>query len=273
MKQAVAVVAVGMMWNTLAAGAELAGCGLSKGLYQGWLGLAKTAPAHSHGPGAIVAGVPTAGPDSKDQDAIGKEYRAFIRCLSDTAERLDRSAVLAKCGEVQPDRIASLACQTAIYLKSGRTASKEFLDSLPAKKGAEAIWDLDAIAGRPDDAATIFLPNGPAYKLVDELFLLVLDDKETAAAKYLNVAALATGDAERHIDEQIKLLMRESPAVIVKRWMLFRQYQPKLKRVLADMMANLSAAEVQKMRKGFGAFCTKDNPDCPEIARLVGKFE
>jgi hypothetical protein len=84
---------------------------------------------------------------------------------------------------------------------------------------------------------------------------------------------LATGDAGRHIDEQIKLLIRESPAVMVKRWVVFRQYQPKLKKVLADMATGLPAADMQKVRKGFGAFCSKDNPDCPEIVRLFGKPE
>jgi hypothetical protein len=54
---------------------------------------------------------------------------------------------------------------------------------------------------------------------------------------------------------------------------VFRQYQPKLKKVLADMATGLPAAEMQKVRKGFGAFCSKDNPDCPEIVRLFGKPE
>jgi hypothetical protein len=35
----------------------------------------------------------------------------------------------------------------------------------------------------------------------------------------------------------------------------------------------MPAAEMQKTRKGLGAFCSKDNPDCPEIVRLFGKLE
>jgi hypothetical protein len=274
MKHVVSLLVVGLMCNTLAAGTDSAGCGVTRGLYEGWLGLAKAAPAHA-GSVALAATAPATAPEPEKRTTIGKEYRAFFRCLSDTVERQDKNAVLEKCREVEGDRIASLACRTAAYLKSGRSEGKEFLDSLPAgKKGAEAVWDLDAIGGgHQEEAAPIFLPNGPAYKLVDELFLLVLDDKETAAAKYLGVAVLATGDAGRHIDEQIKLLIRESPAVMVKRWVVFRQYQPKLKKVLADMATGLPAADMQKVRKGFGAFCSKDNPDCPEIVRLFGKPE
>lgn len=275
MKRAVRVVVLGLSFITFAAGADSAGCGVSKGLYEGWLGTVKPVSARKAGAGALVEDGSAAIPAPERQNAITREYRNFFHCLSDTVEHKDANAVLERCREVESDRVASLACRTAVYLKSGRADGKEFLDALPAgKKGAELIWDLDAIAGGPQDgSASIFLPNGPAYKLVDELFLLVLDDKETAAAKYLGVATLATGDAARHVDEQLKLLLRESPSVVVKRWMVFRQYQPKLKKLWADMTASMPAAEMQKTRKGLGAFCSKDNPDCPEIVRLFGKLE
>jgi hypothetical protein len=273
MKHAASLLILGLIFGRPAAGTDSAGCGVSRGLYEGWLGVAKAAPARSSAAGALVASGSSV-PESDKRTAIGKEYLAFFRCLSDTFEHQDKNAVLDKCRDVEADRIASLACRTAVYLKSGRTEAKEFLDSLPNnKKAAEVIWDLDSIAGHQDDSGSIFLPHGPAYKLIDELFLLLLDDKETAAAKYLMISGLATGDAAHHTDEQIKLLMRESPAVVVKRWMVFRQYQPRLKKVLADMTSSLPASEMQKLRKSFGAFCSKDNPDCPEIARLLGKLE
>jgi hypothetical protein len=272
MKRAIGVVILGLSCVTFAAGAELAACGVSKGLYEEWLGLTK--PAARKGAGALMDGAPAA-PESDRRKAIAKEYQSFFRCLSDTAEHKDVNAVLERCRDVESDRVAWLACRTAAYLKSGRADGKDFLDSLPAgKKGAELIWDLDAIGGNLETgSAAIFIPNGPAYKLIDELFLLVLDDKDTAAVKYLALASVASGNAARHMDEQLKLLLRESPAVVVKRWMVFRQYQSKLKKVLADMTASLPAAEMQKMRKGLAAFCSKDNPDCPEIIRLFGKLE
>jgi len=255
-----------------AAGADSAGCGVSKGLYDGCLGI--TRPSASHKSGALLDGAPSL-PEGERRKAIIKEYQNFFHCLSDTVEHKDLNAVLARCQEVESDWPAWLACRTAAHQKSGRADSKAFLDALPTgKKGAELIWELDAIGGGPQDgSASIFLPNGPAYKLIDELFLLVLDDQETAAAKYMGYAALASGDAARHMDEQLKLLLRESPAVIVKRWVIFRQYESKLKKIVADMTASLPAPDMQRMRKGLGAFCTKDNPDCPEIVRLVGKLD
>jgi hypothetical protein len=272
MRRAVGLFVLGLSLAGTAGAGDSAGCGLSRGLYEGWLGMTKTA-THRAG-GALMDNAPSvAEPDRRK--SIAKEYQNFFRCLSETAERSNANAVLEKCKDVEGDRPAWLACRTAAYLKGGRADGKEFLDIIPpGKKGAELIWDLDAIAGGPQDgSAGFFLPNGPAYKLVDELFLLVLDDKETAAAKYMGIAALATGEAQQHVDEQMKLLLRESPAVVVKRWVVFRQYQAKLKKVTADLTATLPAAEMQKVRKNIGAFCSKDNLDCPEIGRLLGKLE
>jgi hypothetical protein len=272
MKRAVGVIILGLSCVTFAAGAELAACGVTKGLYEEWLRLTK--PAGHKAASTLIDGAPAAAEPDR-QKAIAKEYENFFRCLSDTAEHKDVNAVLERCRDVEVDRVAWLACRTAAYLRSGRADGKDFLDSLPTgKKGAELIWDLDAVGGNLQaGSAPIFLPDGPAYKLIDELFLLVLDDKDTAAGKYLALASLASGNAARHVDEQLKLLLRESPSVVVKRWMVFRQYQPKLRKVLADMTASLTAAEMQKMRKGLGAFCSKENPDCPEIIRLFGKLE
>jgi hypothetical protein len=275
MRHAVCLVGLGLIFNILAAGADSTGCAASKGLYEDWLGTAKAVPRRTAGAKELIDNAPSGGSEPEKQQAAARKYQAFFVCLSDAVEHQTEEAVMELCRQAGEDRIASLVCHVAVYLMSGRTDRKEFLDALPSgKRGGEVIWDLDAIGGgRKEDAAPVFSPNGPAYKLMDELFLLVLDAEETAAAKYMSFAALASGDASRHMDEQMKLLIRESPAVIVKRWMVFRQYQPKLKRLLAEMSANLPAAEIQKLRRGLGAFCAKDNPDCPEIVRLFGKPE
>lgn len=274
MKHAV-LVGLGLTFSMLASGAGSSGCAVSKGLYEDWLGTARPVPKRTAGAGALVESAPLGTLEPEKRQAIGNEYQAFFRCLSDAAKHEDKEAVTELCRPAEDDRIASLVCKVAVYLKSDRSDRKEFLDALPnGKRAGEVIWDIDAIAGgRREDAASIFLPGGPAYKLIDELFLLVLDDQETAAAKYMSFAALASGDASRHMDEQMKMLLRESPAVIVKRWMVFRQYQPKLKKLLAEMSASLPQVEMQRLRKGLGAFCSRDNPDCPEIARLFGKPE
>jgi hypothetical protein len=270
------ILLLGLATLTTAAGADSAGCGVSKGLYDGWLASGKRAPAQATKADALIDSAPSVtAPEHGRRQDIGREYQAFFQCLSDSSEHENKAALLAHCKQVEGDRLALLACRTAVYLKSSRADAKEFLDSLPAgKKGAETIWDLAEIAGPAGaQSASIFLPRGPAYKLLDELFLLVLDDRDTAAAKYFNIAAFATGEGARHIDEQMKLLLREAPAVVVKKWMVLRQYQPRLKKLLADMSASLPPAEMQKMRKGLAAFCSNDNPDCPEIVKLFGKAE
>src|SRR5262249_1836326 len=105
------------------------------------------------------------------------------------------------------------------------------------------------------------------------LFLLVLDDRETAAAKYFNVWSAATPTGDRYITTQVRVLLRESPAVIVKQWPLLRKYQPQFKKVVAEMTASLPAPELKKMRQGLAGFCTPDNLDCPELLKLFGKPE
>jgi hypothetical protein len=267
---------LGLFLTTLAAGADSTGCGVSKGLYEGWLALAKHVPAHVSKSDALVESAPSAVPDTDKRQSAAREYQAFFRCLSDTIEHQDKEALQSYCRQTDGDRLASVVCRTALYLKSGRTGDKEFVDALPAgRKGAELVWDLKEIAGPADrqSGAGLFLPEGPAYKLIDELFLLVLDDRESAAAKYFNIAAYASADGARHMDDQIKILLREAPSVVVKKWVILRQYQPKLKKLLAEMTASLPKAELQKMRQGLGAFCSKDNPDCPEISKLFGKPE
>jgi hypothetical protein len=275
MRRVVSLVVPGLMMAILAAGADSAGCGVSKGLYDVWLALGKHVPTRLSRSDSLVPGASAVTPDPDKRHAIDVEYQAFFRCLSDTAEHKDKEAVQGYCRQVEGDRLASLVCRTALYLKSGRIDAREFVDALPlGKKGAELIWDLEQIAGPPEHqqgGATLFQPGGPAYKLIDELFLLVLDDRESAAAKYFNIAENAPVEGSRHVNDQIKMLLRESPSVVVKKWVVLRQYQPKLKKVLADMTASLPKAELQKMRQGLNAFCSKDNPDCPEIVKLFGR--
>ena len=275
MRRVVSLVVPGLMMAILAAGADSGGCGVSKGLYDGWLALGKHVPTRQSRSDSLVPGASVVTPDPDQRHAIDVEYQAFFGCLSDTAAHRDKETLQGYCRQVEGDRLASLVCRTALYLKSGRIDAKEFVDALPVgKKGAELVWDLEEIAGPPDQqpgGATLFQPGGPAYKLIDELFLLVLDDRESAAAKYFNFAANAPVEGSRHVDDQIKMLLRESPSVVVKKWVVLRQYQPKLKKVLADMTASLPKAELQKMRQGLNAFCSKDNPDCPEIVKLFGR--
>ena len=107
------------------------------------------------------------------------------------------------------------------------------------------IWDLEAIAvpGSKDPPPPIFLPYGPAYRLIDELFLLVLDGRDNATAKYFTIAANASETGASHTDSQIQLLLREAPAEVVKEWPVLRQYRPRLKKLVTEMANTLSRAE------------------------------
>jgi hypothetical protein len=135
------------------------------------------------------------------------------------------------------------------------------------------IWELKAIAeagGKPDRLPKLF-PKGPAYQIVDELFVMVLDDQNAAAMKYFHIVGAASGPDERYVDSQIKLLLRESPAMVVKQWEFLRQYQPKVRKLMAELAAELPGSEIKKLREGVAGFCTKGNLDCPEIFKVIGR--
>jgi hypothetical protein len=59
--------------------------------------------------------------------------------------------------------------------------------------------------------------------------------------------------------------------LIVKHWEVLRQYQPKLKKLLAELSTELTGAEMNKIRQGIAGFCTKDVLDCPEIQKFFGR--
>ncbi len=209
--------------------------------------------------------------DSGRRAGVRQEYEAFFQCLSDASLEKREEAIRQCCKEADADPIASLVYRTVLYVKNGRTASKEFVDAFPTgRKGAQMVWDLQLIAGGGEGSAAppaAFLPRGPAYKAIDELFVLVLDSREAAAGKYCNLLATASGTGERYMDEQLKILLKESPAIIVKQCVVLRKFQSKLKALLAEM----PAAEVRRIRQGLPAFCTPENLDCPEILRLFGQ--
>jgi hypothetical protein len=213
-------------------------------------------------------------PRQDSAQEIYSEYRNFLQCLSDTAVPADEDAGRSMCKEAAADRVGALVCQAALYIKTGRTAGKELLDAMPAsKKGAELIWDLDAIAAAGVEGnrfPALFAPKGPAYKIIDEVFVLALDNRETAMAKYFHIVGAASGAGTQYTDAQIKILLRESPGLVVEHWAVIRQYQPVLKKLMAELSKELSAVEMKKVRQGIAGFCNKDNLDCPEILKFFG---
>jgi len=264
---------IGLLLVTAAARAEPAACSVKKGLYDEWLGFARRAGGHRALKEALLH--PAAGaPDPARRKEIEQEYQAYFRCLSGTSEKLDEKTAESFCDPAAADRLGLLVCRGVRYIKTGRTASKDFIDAFPASRtGAEMIWNLEEIAGAQEASptGTVFQPHGPSIKLIDELFLLVLDDRDTAAAKYFTISATATGEDAKHIGEQIKMLLREAPAVVVKEWPVLRQYQSVLKKLLAEMAADLPKAEMIKTRQQIAGFCPKENLDCLEILKLFGR--
>jgi hypothetical protein len=267
------VAVIGLLLGAAAHAAEPKGCEVHKGLYDSWLSLAKRGTHSGPRIGALLgASRSTPGQDSA-QD-IYSDYRTFFQCLSDTAVPTDEDGGRSICKQAAADRIGALACQVTLYVKTGRTAGKELLDALPAsKKGAEIIWDLDAIATAGVESnrfPSFFAPQGPAFKIIDEVFMLALDNRETAMAKYFHIVGAASGAGAQYTDSQIKVLLRESPALVVEHWAVIRQYQPVLKKVVAELLSELSAQEMKKVRQGIAGVCNKDNLDCPEIQKFFG---
>jgi hypothetical protein len=224
--------------------------------------------------GALLGAGKTAIEPASAQD-VHEAYEAYLQCLSDAPVPDTESDVHLMCKDADADRLGALVCQLALYLKTNRTRGSEFLNAFPpGKKSGELIWDLETIAGAtaPENhVPPLFSPQGPAFKLIDELFVLALDDRDTAIAKYFHIASESPASAVPHIDAQIKILLRESPALVVKRWQIFRQYQPRLRRILADLSEELTPEDMNKLRMGIAGFCSKDYLDCPEIERFFGR--
>ena len=59
----------------------------------------------------------------------------------------------------------------------------------------------------------------------------------------------------------------------MKRWEVLRQYQPKLKKLVSELAAELPAADMRRLRLGIAAFCSPENLDCPEILKVFGRPE
>ena len=267
--RAVLAILAAVVLPVLCAGADVARCRLSKGLYEDRLALERRGPSESAAAeGALrLAGGGASTADPGKLQVIDQEYRRFFAELADITVHNDTAALEACCEQASPDRAGVLMCQLATFLAGGRKESKTFLELFPTgRKETALLWDLDSIGGA--QGRTLFPPKGPSYKLIDELFLLVLDERDQAIPKYFNLASQATGEAARYMDEQIKLFLRESPAVVVNQWLQLRRYRPKLKTMALAMQKSASAAEIQKVMRAVRTFCEKDNPDCPDILKL-----
>ncbi len=260
------------------AGAEAAGpprCRVRPGLYEERLALAKPNPQPAAPPSNGAGGASSTSSSSVSRlNAVFEEYYGFFDALGSASRDVEPTAVTACCAEIGEDRLASLACQLVSYLAGGRKTSAAFIEAFPAAKNEVSVLaDLDAMSTAAlqhgSEVPSAFLPKGPSFRFVDELFLLVLDGKEDAIAKYFTLAASSNGDMGRYIDQKLALMFRESPGAMVTNWFVLRKHRQKLKAVAQAMQEAATPQEQQRVINSIRAFCTKDDPDCQEILKLV----
>jgi hypothetical protein len=266
MRRAIRILTAGIVFSALSIGADDDRCRLDKGLYEDRLAIAqKQGPAEGPASGALLPPGNTT-PAGK-LAAIDDQYRRFLVDLSAAATRQDKDAVKACCDQAASDHAGLLFCQLSLYLTGGRTDSATFLDGFPSsKKETTLLWDLDVLSG--STGQTVYPPKGPSYHMIDELFLLVMDERDAAIVKYFNLASHASGDAAAYMDRQIPTFLKEAPSAVVNQWLVLRRYRAKLKAAAHALISSSSPAEMQKLVKTVQAFCEKGNPDCPDILKL-----
>jgi hypothetical protein len=266
---AVQTAVTGGVLCALLSGADATPCHLGKDFYNERLAIEKQVQAEGPATGALLApGTASLAPAGK-LAAIDERYRQFLAELTRVNESEGRPALQACCDEAKSDRAGALFCQLVTYLNGRRTESEPFLKAFPgSKKDVSMLWTLDEIAA--GQGKSLFPPRGPSYQLIDELFLLVLDEHEEAISKYFNLAASATAETARHMDYQIKLFLSESQFVVVDRWPLLRRYRPKLTSVFQTIVSESSPADLQKIARAARVFCEKDNPYRHEVLKLYG---
>ena len=266
MRRALGFFTAGIVLPALLSGADAARCRLSKGLYEDRLALAqKQGPAESAAAGALLA--PGTVTPADKLAAIDQEYRRFLTELAAAIDHDDAAGLKACCDEAAGDRAGSLYCQLSQYLFGQRKESAAFIEQFPnSRKEFAMLWDLSAIAGSA--GKTLYPPKGPSYRLIDELFLLVMDERELAITKYFNLATHASGEEAKYMEGQMSVFLKEAPAVVVNQWLVLRRYRARLKGAAQSLIASSSPAEMQKTVKAVRAFCDKSNPDCPDILKL-----
>jgi hypothetical protein len=251
----------------LLSGAEMGRCTLSKNLYEDRLALTqKQGTAETPATGTLLSPAAASTPAGK-LATIDGEYRGFLGELAAAGKANDETSLKACCERASVDRAGALVCSLSLYLKGGRKESVPFLEQFPSsRKEIGMLWDLNTISSTA--GTTLFPPQGPSYKLIDELFLLVMDGRDTAITKYFNLATHITGDGTAYMGGQIRTFLKEAPAVVVNQWLMLRRYRSKLKAAAQALVASSKPAEMETLVKAVRSFCEESNPDCPDILKL-----
>jgi len=265
MGRAITILSGILLPATVLLGADVGRCELTKNLYEDRLALAQ-----KQGPAETAAGalLPAGTNNPSDRLAgIDSEYHGFFTVLAAAMDARDETEVKACCERASSDRAGALVCSLALYLNEDRKESAPFLEQFPSsRKETNMLWELNSIAGAA--GTKMFPPKGPSYKLVDELFLLLMDERDTAINKYFNLAAHVGGEEAAYMDSQIQTFLKEAPSAVVHQWLVLRRYRPKLKSAAQAIVTSSSTADMLKLVKVVRSFCDKSNPDCPDILKL-----
>src|SRR5436190_15702764 len=182
----VVLVSAALLLPALLWSAEPGRCQLTRGLYEDRLILLqKQGPAEEQAAGALLAGGKAAA--GSKLSAIESEYGGFFAELTSATQSKDSVALKACCDRATNDRAGALVCRLALYLDGGRKESAPFMEQFPAnRKEFTLLSELNSLSGAA--GAKLFPPKGPGYQLIDELFLLAMDQRDVAITKYFNLA-------------------------------------------------------------------------------------
>ncbi len=206
---------------------------------------------------------------------IDRQYSAFFASLGAAAKSGDPAALPACCQAASADRLGALSCDLVKYVAGGRRAGPDFLSAVPGGKDLADLWQLEQAASAASRSGASlpgpFLPNGPVAAYLGELFMLVLDGREEAIAKYFRLAEDLPKASAPLVDKQITLLFRESPSVLVMNWFLIRKHRETLRPAARAIREQSKPAEFTQILRAIRDLRPKNDPDCEEIVRLFGK--
>src|SRR4051812_32744602 len=119
MRRSVRLIGIAVFLGFAAQAAEPGGCVVRKGLYDSWLALSKKPARGIPRVGSLLgAAKPAIEPASAEE--IRDSYATYFQCLSDAPVPAGDNPADLMCKDADADRLGSLVCQLALYLKTNR---------------------------------------------------------------------------------------------------------------------------------------------------------
>ncbi|MCK5242423.1 hypothetical protein KAR34_08220 [bacterium] len=207
-----------------------------------------------------------AGKLQKQIKAIDRKYYWFMRSLCEAYDINNTKFINECCKETGFDPIAVQICNQAAYL-TGRKNPEVFIAAFPANSDEFAVfWMQDEIAfSRQSDLGMrtlpeLYLPNGPVYKNIDELFLLVKENNKKAVEKYFGLLVFADGCYAEYVCDQVKDLFLNYPKIVLANW-----EEIKANKALVRSSAYFSAEDIRKIEHNFKSISQEENRKFEEI--------